>query len=57
MHKEAGRPIPQLDPDPVIDYMVLEAIAVKIKHEENEAAKKDQRADWKRDTGSLDHLR
>lgn len=54
VHKESGRPWPVLSEDPVIDYMVMEAVAAKVRQEDIEAEKKKKRDEWKKDT---DHLK
>lgn len=38
--KEAGRSWPVISDDPVIDYMVMEAVAIKARKEDDEAQKK-----------------
>ena len=44
VHKEAGRPWPVVvHDDPVLDYMVMEAVAVKIRKEDEKAAKDAER--------------
>lgn len=53
MHKEAGRPWPQLSEDPVIDYMVMEAVALRVREEDEEAEKKRKRDEWKKEVGHL----
>lgn len=46
--KEAGRPWPVLSEDPVIDYMIMEAVALRV-HAEDEKERKDkERKDWKK---------
>jgi hypothetical protein len=47
--RAAGRPWPRLSDDDVIDYMVMEAVALKAKQQEEDAQKTDQRAQWKRE--------
>ena len=42
IHKESGRPWPVLDDDPVVDYMVMEAITLKVQQEEDAAQRKAQ---------------
>lgn len=41
--KAAGRPWPKLSDDDVIDYMVMEAVALKINREDERAAKAVER--------------
>lgn len=55
--KEAGRPMPRFSDDDVIDYMVLEAVVIKSRAEEEKAAKKAKRKEWQKDTSGLEHLR
>lgn len=57
VHKEAGRPIPLFSDDDVLDYMVLEAIALKVKHEDAQVDKKVEKKQWKKDTSNLDKYR
>ena len=57
VHKESGRPWPVLDEDDVIDFMVMEAIAVKARKEEETAQKQAERKKWQRDKEGLDKLR
>jgi hypothetical protein len=48
VHKEAGRPWPVICPeDDVIDYMVMEAVALKVRHEDEKARKEAERKEWK----------
>lgn len=46
--KEAGRPWPVLSEDSVIDYMVMEAVALKVKKAEAEEQKKAEKKEWQR---------
>lgn len=55
--KEAGRPWPVLDDDDVIDYMIMEAVAIKTSKEDQKAQKKAEFDEWKKDKQGLDHLR
>lgn len=56
VHKDAGRPWPVIcAEDDVIDYMVMEAIAIRVRREDEKAAKKAKREEWKK--GNLDHLK
>jgi hypothetical protein len=52
--RAAGRPWPKLDPDPVIDYMIMEAIHIKIGREQQEAEKAAKLEAWRSDR---DHLK
>lgn len=57
MHKEAGRPWPVICPeDDVIDYMVMEAVAIRVDRADRESEKAKERDQWKKDKGSLEHL-
>lgn len=53
VHRDAGRPWPTLSDDPVIDYMLMEAVALKVREEDAAAEKKRQRDEWKKDRGHL----
>lgn len=53
-HKEAGRPWPTLDEDEVIDYLVMEAVAVKAAQTEKEEREQQKREEWK--AGGPDRL-
>jgi hypothetical protein len=55
--KEAGRPWPVLDDDPLIDYMIMEAVAVKAAKEEAKAQKEEEQKAWKKDKSGLDKLK
>ena len=55
--KEAGRPFPSLDEDDVIDFMITEAVALKVDKEDAAAQKKAEVKDWKADKEGLDKLR
>jgi hypothetical protein len=57
VYRAANRPWPVLSPDPVIDYMIMEAVAIKAKHEEDTAVEEQKREDFKKDFSSLEHLR
>ena len=57
VYKEAGRPIPAFSDDDVIDYMVTEAICIKVANEDKQAEKEAKLKNWKSDHSSLDHLR
>jgi hypothetical protein len=47
--KEAGRPWPVIcADDPVIDYMIMEAVALKVRKQDREAEKTREREDFKR---------
>lgn len=55
--KEAGRPWPQLDDDDVIDFMVMEAVAITAAKEAKKQEENQERQSWKKDKGGLDKLR
>lgn len=56
--KEAGRPLPPLSDDPVIDYMVVEALVIKADRERRDAEKDAQRKQWKKEKNpELEKLR
>lgn len=57
VYRAANRPWPVLSADPVIDYMVMEAVAIKAKHEEDHAEQQKARKDFKSDFSSLDQYR
>lgn len=46
--REAGRPWPVLSEDSVIDYMVMEAVYLKVQEEERAAQKEQERREWKK---------
>lgn len=55
--KEAGRSWPVLDDDDVIDFMIMEAIAVKARKEEEDAEKAAKRRQWRDSKEGRDKLR
>lgn len=55
--KEAGRPWPVIDSDDVIDFMIMEAVALRIDRIEKERAKEKQAKEFKKDKAGLDKLR
>jgi hypothetical protein len=61
VYKESGRPWPVLADDDVIDYMVMEAVAIKAQKEDVEAQKKaekeQEREKWKGDKSDLEQFR
>ncbi len=57
VYKAAGKEWPQLDDDELIDFMVMEAVAVKVTKEDAEQAKTDEKREWKKDKEGLDNLR
>lgn len=52
--KAAGRPFPKVSDDDVTDYMVMEAVTLKVQHEDQKAEEEVERKKWKSDT---DHLK
>lgn len=60
-YREAGRPIPRLHEDDVIDFMLLEAIHLKTKKEDydaqREAEKTQAKETFKKDFSGLDQFR
>lgn len=57
VYKEAGRPWPQLDDDDVIDFMIMESVAVAAARGKQEEEKAVERKNWRKDKAGLDHLR
>lgn len=55
--KEAGRSWPQLDDDDVIDFMIMEAVALSVAKETKEVKKQEERTSWRNDKEGLDRLR
>lgn len=53
VHKEAKRPWPVLDSDPLIDFQIMEAVALKVADEDEQARKEREIADWKKDRDKL----
>lgn len=53
VYKETNRSFPRVSDDDVIDYMVLEAVVVKLGEEQKEMDKKAEIEDWKGDLSSL----
>ena len=54
VYKEAGRPWPIVcDEDPVIDYMIMEAVCIKVQKADEKARKAQERSEWKK---RRDHL-
>lgn len=46
--KAAGRPWPQICDDDVIDYMIMEAVSVRVTREEQKAEKEREKQEWKK---------
>lgn len=56
--REAGRPWPVICPDDdVIDYMIMEAVHIKVLKEQQKAEKQAAANQWKEDTSELDQFR
>lgn len=53
VHKQAGRSFPAVSDDEVVDYLVMEAVGMKIAGEDNKAREDAQRAEWKKRTNDL----
>lgn len=48
VYKESGRPWPVLCPeDDVLDYMVMEAVFLRVQKEDQKALDKQRRDEWK----------
>jgi hypothetical protein len=46
-----------MDSDDVIDYMIMEAVSLKVAKEAKDAEKRREVEDWKNDREGLDRLR
>lgn len=66
IHKAAGRPFPQLVEDDVLDYLITEAVYLKVSHEdekirekvEADAKRKADKEKWRKESfEKLDGLR
>jgi len=57
IYRAAGRSWPRLSPDDVIDYMVMEAVALKAQAEDDELAKSREKKQWQGDFSELDKFR
>ena len=59
--KAAGRPWPRLSDDDVLDFMVMEAVAIRVRKIDDEAQRKAERAakrkEWQADTSELEKFR
>lgn len=53
VHKEAGRPWPVLSEDPVMDYMVMEAVYLRVKKREKKEREQAERDEFKKDRDKL----
>ena len=50
---KAGRPWPRVSDDDVIDYLVMEAVAIRVLEEDRKAEKAAERESWKADREKL----
>lgn len=55
--KEAGRPFPTVSEDDVTDFMVTEAVSIRVALEDEKARKDAEKEQWKKDTKDLDKHR
>lgn len=55
--KAAGRPWPRLDEDDVIDYMIMEAVCLKVNKDDENQEKEQEKKEWMKDKSGLDNLR
>lgn len=55
--KEAGRSWPVLDDDEVIDFQIMEAVALKVNREDKKEAQKRKGEEFKHDEEGLEKLR
>lgn len=51
--KEAGRPFPRFTEDDVLDYMLIEAILLKVQREDEEQRKKQKTREWRANRDDL----
>ena len=51
--KAAGRPWPQISEDPVLDYQIMEAVAIKAQQEDADEAAAQKRREWMKDRSHL----
>lgn len=56
-YRAANRPWPKLSDDPVIDYMVMEAVFIKSLEEDRAAEKEQRKKAWAKDKSKLDKFR
>ena len=54
--RDAGRPWPTLSDDDVVDYMVMEAVALRVREEDRQAEKDRTTGQWKQDTEHLKNV-
>lgn len=54
-YKGAGRPLPPFSADDVVDFMVTEAVVVKMIHEDNKATEEANRKAAVKQTGVAGH--
>lgn len=55
-YEAANRPWPVLDPDPVIDFQIMEAVAAKVAQEKEKQHKEAERKNWKKKVSEDDEL-
>lgn len=55
-HEAGNRPWPVLDPDPVIDFQIMEAVAAKIAKLKQKAEHEQKVAEWKESITEDDEL-
>lgn len=53
VHKAAGRPYPKVCADEVVDYLVIEALALKAGKEREDAEVEAKKQAWKSQTDEL----
>lgn len=53
VHKAARRPYPKVSDDEVVDYLVIEALALKAGKERQEAEEEAKKQAWKNQTDEL----
>lgn len=53
VYRQAGRAIPEFSDDPVTDYLVVEAVGLKVAKEDADARKHAEREAWKQQTDEL----
>lgn len=53
--RSAGRPLPALSPDDVVDFQITEALIIREREEDKQAAKEQQSAAQEKETGKAGH--
>lgn len=56
-HEAANRPWPVLDEDPVIDFKIMEAVAVRVQRTKQKAREEAEKRQWRKDTSDLEDFR